>query len=289
MDGCMDAHFGPWVKNPRSLYSQATGAVVKNFRRLNGGWKCCPDEIVFDIFFEIQRQWRYDLLAPEMKQCQIFSRLLKARLFPPFSHFYVILKNVISCVGGYDHILAYSSIKGESEANGTAQGFSGRAGDGEQVRAQHAEGEADAQLGQGGEDVHAEAAGQVDTQLAREDGRQCGLAEAHGEQDEGEQPEEGPTGERRQLGGESPPPRGKKQLFDIDDSFTQLPNGSTGENRIRGRRWFVQNFNHRVQPGRLPHRGWLALVRWPGLSNLLENPRPPTPRSRQAGPALTLA
>ena len=68
------------VKKPRSLYSRATGAVAKNFRKLNTDWKCCPDNIVFDIFFELHQQRRFDLLALEMKQSQIFSRLLKARL-----------------------------------------------------------------------------------------------------------------------------------------------------------------------------------------------------------------
>ena len=67
-------------KTPRSLYRQATGAVVENFRRLNDGWKCCPDEFVFDIIFEIFQRRRFDLLAREIKQCQNFSRLLKARL-----------------------------------------------------------------------------------------------------------------------------------------------------------------------------------------------------------------
>ena len=67
-------------KSPRSLYSQTTGEVAKNFPRLKAGWQCCPDEIVFDIFFELHQQQRFDLLALEIKQCQIFSRLLKARL-----------------------------------------------------------------------------------------------------------------------------------------------------------------------------------------------------------------
>ena len=77
------------VKSPSSLYVQATGAVVKNFQRLNSGWQCCPDEIVFDIFFELHQRQRFDLLALEIKQCQIFSRLLKAILFH-FLHSHIL-------------------------------------------------------------------------------------------------------------------------------------------------------------------------------------------------------
>ena len=72
-------------KSPKLLYIQATGAVVKNFQKLNTDWQCCPDEIVLDIFFELHQRNRFDLLALEIRQCQIFSRLLKAKLshFPP--------------------------------------------------------------------------------------------------------------------------------------------------------------------------------------------------------------
>ena len=57
---------------------------------------------------------------------------------------------------------------------------------------QHAEGEADAQVEEGEQDVLAEAERQVDAQLAQEDGGQRGVAEAHGEQDQAEQLVEAP-------------------------------------------------------------------------------------------------
>ena len=166
-------------KSPRSLYTQATWAVVKNFKRLNAGWQCCPNEIVFDIFFELHQRQRFDLLARELKQCQIFSRLLKARLLRHSHKCYTFTFG--------DYHLAHISIKGGSQEDGAAQGCSNCAGGGEQVRVQHAEGEADAHLEEGEQDVHAEAERQVDAQLAQEDGRQCGVAEAHGEQDQAEQ------------------------------------------------------------------------------------------------------
>ena len=89
--------------------------------------------------------------------------------------------------------LAHLSIKGGSQENGAAQGCPSCAGGGEPVREQHAEGEAGAQVGEGEQDVHAEAEQQVDAQLAQEDGRQRGVAAAHGEQNQAEQLVETPA------------------------------------------------------------------------------------------------
>ena len=70
-------------KQPRSLYDQTTSAAVKNFHRLNDGWQHCPDDIIFNIFFELYQQLKkmdfFELLAPE---CEIFFRLLKVQGVP---------------------------------------------------------------------------------------------------------------------------------------------------------------------------------------------------------------
>ena len=67
------------VESQVSLYSQSICSVAKNLKILNDDWKCCPDVIVFDILFELYLQEYFDLLAQQLKDFNIFSRLLKER------------------------------------------------------------------------------------------------------------------------------------------------------------------------------------------------------------------
>ena len=67
------------VESQVSLYSQSICSVAKNLKTLNEDWKCCPDVIVFDILFELYLQEYFDLLAQQLKDFNLFSRLLKER------------------------------------------------------------------------------------------------------------------------------------------------------------------------------------------------------------------
>jgi len=64
-------------KKPRSLYNLATGAVIQKFQHFRPGLELCPENIIFDVFYEIFKRNEFDLLGEEFKNFQTFSKLLR--------------------------------------------------------------------------------------------------------------------------------------------------------------------------------------------------------------------
>ena len=61
----------------RSLYSHATGAVIQNFAHFRHGLDRCPENILFDVFYEIHKRSMVDLLEAEFRNLDTFSKLLR--------------------------------------------------------------------------------------------------------------------------------------------------------------------------------------------------------------------
>ena len=46
----------PNIILPDTLYNVATSAVIENFPRLRGGLDLCPENLIFDVIFEVYKR-----------------------------------------------------------------------------------------------------------------------------------------------------------------------------------------------------------------------------------------
>ena len=65
------------LSSPRSLYGLATGAIIQDFSRLQQGLDGCPENVLFDVIFEIFSRAEFRLLAAQVSHFPTFSKLLK--------------------------------------------------------------------------------------------------------------------------------------------------------------------------------------------------------------------
>lgn len=63
--------------HPRTLYGQSTAAIIENFPRLRQGLDLCPENVLFDVIYEIYKRKRFSLLPTEICHYPTFSKLLK--------------------------------------------------------------------------------------------------------------------------------------------------------------------------------------------------------------------
>ena len=65
------------MAEPNTLYQLSTSAIIKNFLKLRHGLDLCPENIIFDVIFEVFQRSKIDLLSSELSHFPTFSKLLK--------------------------------------------------------------------------------------------------------------------------------------------------------------------------------------------------------------------
>jgi len=60
-----------------TLYNVATSAVIENFPRLRGGLDLCPENLIFDVIFEVYKRRNAKILTEELTHFPTFCKLLK--------------------------------------------------------------------------------------------------------------------------------------------------------------------------------------------------------------------
>jgi len=63
-------------RSPRTLYGLTTAAIIQNFESLRPGLESYPENVLFDVFYEIYEMEEGVLLARELAHFPTFSRLL---------------------------------------------------------------------------------------------------------------------------------------------------------------------------------------------------------------------
>jgi len=61
----------------KTLYALSTSAIIKNFTKLRQGLDLCPENIIFDVIYEVFQRDRIGLLSSELSHFPTFSKLLK--------------------------------------------------------------------------------------------------------------------------------------------------------------------------------------------------------------------
>ena len=61
----------------KTLYTLSTSAIIKNFTKLRQGLDLCPENIIFDVIYEVFQRDRIGLLSSELSHFPTFSKLLK--------------------------------------------------------------------------------------------------------------------------------------------------------------------------------------------------------------------
>lgn len=65
------------MAEPNTLYQLSTSAIIQNFLKLRHGLDLCPENIIFDVIFEVFQRSKIDLLSSELSHFPTFSKLLK--------------------------------------------------------------------------------------------------------------------------------------------------------------------------------------------------------------------
>ena len=65
------------MAQPNTLYKLSTSAIIQNFLKLRDGLDLCPENIIFDVIFEVFQRNKIDLLSSELSHFPTFSKLLK--------------------------------------------------------------------------------------------------------------------------------------------------------------------------------------------------------------------